>query len=295
MTSVDARKDGTAAAPGRPVLSVPGVRQIVLLAGAVRPTTLMRAIGRSVLDLPLHDGRTVGQRWLDDVAEFAVAAGSADDGGGPSGRPPVRILIDRDSPPPRSTAAGGVDVRADDVEFLGTGGVLQRAAQGCTGRMLIATGGSVLLRSLASIAHELDRANAEVALLAERDGGPTGIMLVECRVLAELRLVGYADFKEQCLPMIAERHAVRVVHSRERAALNIRDTERYLRCLRHLAGDGFAVVEEGASMDPTARLHEAVALRGSRVEARAIVARSVLGRGGVGRGIMTDQTAWSES
>ena len=45
----------------------------------------------------------------------------------------------------------------------------------------------------------------------------------------------------------------------------------------------FALVEPGAEVDPTARLHDAVVLSGGAVEADAVLVRSIVCAGGVVR------------
>ena len=70
------------------------VRQMLLFAGAVRPTPLLKAAARNVLDLPLLDGQTVGTRWLAALEELGAALGIT---------LPLRILTDRKSPAPTST------------------------------------------------------------------------------------------------------------------------------------------------------------------------------------------------
>ena len=66
----------------------------------------------------------------------------------------------------------------------------------------------------------------------------------------------------------------------------------YLRKAGHVAADpfaedwrpAFAIVEEGATVDPAARLHDSVVLRGGRVERGAVLVRSLVCAGGaVGR------------
>ena len=48
---------------------------VVLLGGAIRPTRLSTAIGRSLLDLPLEDGRSMLWHWRDHAMELRRAIG----------------------------------------------------------------------------------------------------------------------------------------------------------------------------------------------------------------------------
>ena len=249
------------------------IGQMLLFAGVVRPTPLLKAARRNVLDLPLSADQTVGQAWVEAHQHVCQALGLA---------APLRVLIDRNSPKPGSMPSGSARVEPDDVAFLGTGGVLRAAAQGHKGLMLVATGGSVLTRPLPDLVGRLIDLDADVALLAEHDGTPTGVMLVAADVMRDMPGAGYMDFKEQCLPKIARHHRVRVAFAEpgERACLPVRDREQYLAALSaRSAGKPFVIVENGADVAPSARLRDAVVLSGARVGQKAVVARSVLGPG----------------
>jgi hypothetical protein len=267
------------------------VRQLLLFAGAVRPTPLLKAAGRNVLDLPLLDGQTVGQRWIAAHGELCQSIGLC---------PPVRVLIDRHNPKPNSMPASGATIEPDDVAFLGTGGVLRAAAKGQDGMMLVATGGSVLTRPLPDVVARLLDLDADVALLAEDDGTPTGVMLVSAAVMRQIPGAGYLDFKEQCLPGIAKQYRVRVAHAPrgERACLPIRNREQYLEALAHQAGGKpFEVVENGAQAESSSRVRDAVVLAGARIGARAVVARSILGPGAIvpPDQVLTDRTVGADA
>lgn len=249
------------------------VGQVLLFAGTVRATPLLKAAGRNVLDLPLFDGQTVGTRWAHARDALCEALGLS---------PALRVLTDHNSPKPASMPQGGASIEPDDVAFLGTGGVLRAAATGVEGMMLVTTGGSVLTTPLPEVVSQLLDLNADVALLAEHDGTPTGVMLVSAAVMRAAPGGGYLDFKEQYLPKIADRYRVRVAFASrgERACLPIRNREQYLEALGHLSGHApFQIVEAGAEVSPSARLRDAVVLSGARLGANAVVARSVLGPG----------------
>lgn len=262
------------------------VRQVLLFAGTVRPTPLLKAAARNVLDLPLLAGESIGQRWIAAHQDLCESIGSS---------PPLRVLIDRNNPKPASMPEGTATIEADDVSFLGTGGVLRAAAKGQDGMMLVATGGGVLTRALPEVVAQLLALKADVAMLAEHDGTPTGVMLVSAAVMREIPGAGYLDFKEQCLPGIAEKHRVRVAIARqgERACLPVRNREQYLESLGYLAGGNpFQVVEEGAEVAADSRVRDAVLLSGARVRTKAVVARSFLGPGAVvpAGQVLTDRT-----
>ncbi len=288
--SAEAANTGSRASGGATMSGASALRQVLLFAGAVRPTPLLKAAGRNVLDLPLlpreREGMTVGQRWIAAHRELCESIGSA---------PPLRVLIDRNSPKPKSMPANEAMIEPDDVAFLGTGGVLRAAAKGQDGMMLVATGGSVLTQSLPDVVSQLLALEADVALLAEADGTPTGVMLVSAAVMREIPGAGYLDFKEQCLPGIAKNHRVRVAHAppAKRACLPIRNREQYLEALTHEAdGEPFQIIEDGAQVASTGRIRDAVVLAGARIGAKAVVARSILGPGAVvpSGQVLTDRT-----
>ncbi len=271
--------------------SAPAIRQMLLFAGAVRATPLLKVAGRNVLDLPLTVDETVGQRWSAAHQQLSDHLGST---------PDLGVLIDRHSPKPASMPSDRSSVEADDVAFLGTGGVLRAAASEREGLMLVATGGGVLTQSLPHLVDQLLGLDADVALLAEHDGRPTGIMLVSAEAMRSIPGSGYLDFKEQCLPKIAEHCRVRVAYTDRgsRASLPIRDREQYLEALGFVHEQApFSIVERGAEVDTSARMREAVVLRGARVGAGAVVGRSVLGPGSVVTAgqVLTDRAVGSST
>jgi hypothetical protein len=97
--------------------------------------------------------------------------------------------------------------------------------------------------------------------------------------------------KEQALPVIASTYDVRVVQCRRPTGLSIRTLSDYIAAMRALyqpiratatdpwAEDWkstFAIVEPGAAVSPSARIHDSVVLAGATVEAGAVVVRSVV-------------------
>lgn len=274
---------------GRPVA-------VVFLAGTLRPTSFQRAIGRSVLDLPLEENRTILDGWLDEIRalpEETLPAGA-----------PVRILVDQRSPLPELAGRTGVTCERDPADYRGTAGVLRDLGGDFdpADRLLVVSAGQVLLEPLSGIVGDLLATDADVALLSHDDGTPGGIFTVRVGALASLPAVGYVDLKEQALPRLAATHRVRVVtrptatgkpvaaradyvaalraHHRRRAGLPPED-----RPFEEDWAPAFRLEEAGAAVAPTAVLHDAVVLAGGRVDRGAVVLRSVVCPGGrVGRG-----------
>lgn len=269
------------------------LRGLILLGGAVRASELSRGLGRSPLDLPVEPGVSLLDLWRAEAAALAESIGAGD--------VHVRVLIDSDAVEPKApapTARVRVSVERDRDEFRGTGGLLRDAcaAYADDDWVLIANANQVLLEPLAAQAGALAATGGDVALVAHDDGAPVGVMLVRAGVTRTIRERGFVDFKEQALPRLAERFDVRV-RSRPRAtAATIRTLDGYIDAVRAhhrlLAGrpasEGpaaedwirtFAIVEAGASVDPSARVHDAVILAGGVVGARAVVVRSLVGPG----------------
>lgn len=272
------------------------LRAVVLLGGSVRASQFAAGIGRPVFDLPLGEGLSILDIWSREVASLAGEAGAPD--------LRMRVMVDRaaaelavrDQRPDRSAA-----VETDPFEYRGTGGVLRdvAAAHEDDDLLLAGTAAQLLTRPLAELVEALGNTRADVAVLSQRDGTPTGLFLVRCGTLRTLPAAGFVDFKEQALPSIAAAHRVAVWEA-NRVALPIRNLTDYLSALRwhhrsaaerlseadpfgERLSPVFGFAEAGAEVHPTAKLHDSVVLAGGRVEAGAIVVRSVVCPGGIAR------------
>jgi hypothetical protein len=195
----------------------------------------------------------------------------------------------------------GLRVERDPLEYRGTGGLLRDLSLRYEEQdyLLVASGAQVLTEPLESATSALATEGRDLALLAHDDGTPSGLMWVRCGCLRAVPEVGFVDMKEQALPQIARRHHVAVLR-RPPIGLGIQTPAEYLAAVRthHLRknrdarlGDPFAedwwpaftLVEQGAEVDPSARVHDSVVLRGGRVQRRAVVVRSLIGPADVAR------------
>ena len=272
------------------------LRAVVLLGGKVRPGAFDTRIGRSLLDLPLDGGgETILAQWLRHTRDLADRLGLKE--------LPVRVTVSGHSPEPRAGVEAGVDfaVEKDSGEYRGTGGVLRDLAQKYDDDDLILVGNAaqVLLDPLAAVAVAMAHKRAGVALVAHRDGTPSGLMLVRVGALRLIQPVGFVDMKEQALPLIAKEFDVKVITARRPTGLPVRSTADYIAALRayHRCGGreavtsgrrcdvdplaetwkhAFAIVEPGASVAPTARVHDSVILAGGSLEPGAVAVRSVV-------------------
>lgn len=273
-----------------------GLAEALVLAGQVRPTALTTAIHRSLLDLPTVAGVSLLAHWqrhFDDLRNDLVLNGCR-----------VRVLVDQSTPLPSQVRNGpsSVSIERDPRPLRGTGGLLRDVAAALDPKsyLLVAHGPQLLIRPLSSLVQLLAEARADVAILSVGKDRPCGLMLVCCAALSTISEVGFVDLREQALPQIAMTHSVRIVPVPYDALLPTRTREDYLRALRVQAAidkgldvaalddpyaesweTSFAVIEDGASVHPSARIHDSVILAGARVGRDAVVAYSVIGPGGV--------------
>lgn len=276
------------------------LRALVLLGGSVRPGRLSSSIGRPVFDLPHRVGYTILDGWRREAMSLSRLSGG--------NAVPVRVMLDRAAsytPSPASQTAIGlaqVQVERDPFDYRGTGGVLRDLAAGYADDdlLVVANAAQVMLSSLAQVVEDMAETNGDVSIASNLDGTASGLLLVRCMSLRELPANGFVDMKEQALPAIAKRHRVTVVHCEEPAAVPVRSLADYIDALRRnhrgaagkaAAADPFAedwdssfgIAEDGALVDPSARLHDSVVLRGGRVEADAVLVHSIVCPGGVVR------------
>jgi N-acetylglucosaminyldiphosphoundecaprenol N-acetyl-beta-D-mannosaminyltransferase len=278
------------------------LRALVLLGGSVRTTELSGAAQRAVLDLPLDHSGSILNHWLNQAAEVARWASLE--------KLPVRVKVNQNAIEPSSADIrhyGSFRVERDLSEYRGTGGVLHDLAADYDDEdlVLVANAAQVLLDPLMAITAALVRKGGDVSVVSHEDGTPSGMMLFKCKTLRLIPPRGYVDMKEQGLPLIAQQYDVRVMRRRRPTGLPIRSLADYVQALRFYHrekggtnasadplsedwGPTFALVEDGASVDGSARVHDSIVLRGARVEPGAIIVRSLICPGVV---VPRDRTA----
>ncbi len=271
------------------------LKGVMVLSGSVRPTPLSSAIGRSILDLPLEDGRSLLTHWHSQVRDLRRSIGATE--------LPLVVMVDKFSPiplPPPRQAQVPIRIERDRSAYRGTGGVLRDFALDFEDDdfILVASAAQALIRPLPELSEMLSESAADISFIAPRDETPSGMMLIRCKALRVIAGAGYVDLKEQALPEIAKRFDVRPLHLPTAVSLPMRSLNEYLAALqyRHRLADresagarpfaeeqcrSFSVIEKGAVVHPTARIHDAVVLRNARVGADAVVVRSVVCPGGV--------------
>ena len=287
------------ARPGGVAASLHRLRALILLAGSVRPGRLATSIGRPLFMLPQEADCTILDAWRREAAKLGGYLGI--------GALNVRVMIDRATPSPKEQPAAGADlaparIERDPMGYRGTGGVLHDLAADFADDdlLLVANASQVLLEPLTGLVCDLAGAGADVSIISHEDGTASGLMLLRCAALRNLPAVGFIDMKEQALPGIAASHRVTVVKRASATAVPVRLLSGYVQALRHLHRrlegkslasspfeemwePSFAIVEKGAEVDGSVRLHDSVVLTGGRVEAGAVVVHSVVCPGGVVR------------
>lgn len=275
------------------------LQAVVMLAGSVRANQLRKATGRSPLEMPVSVNRTVLHEWCDQLDLVAQRAGLQD--------LPVRIMVDQSAQldtAGRDTHHLSLRVERDPSAYRGTGGLLSDLAReyGDDARLLVLHGSQLPFAPIAESLEEHANAAADVTIVAEPDGTPSGIMLLRCGCLRAINPVGFVDLNEQAMPEIAKRFDVRVARTPRPTTRSLRTLSSYLETLRiyhhqrtgRLIDDSpfaedwqasFAVIEGGTIIDDQAIVHDSVVLSGARVEPGAVVVRSVVCPGAVvGRG-----------
>ncbi len=267
------------------------LRAVVLLGGSIRPSRMSLALSRSPLDLPLEDGRSILWHWRDHAVELRRLIGLEDLS--------VRVMVDHLSIQPTAPSRGTkvrVTVERDALQYRGTAGVLRDLAENYYDGdyILVANAGQALLTPLADLAMALAAPKADVTLVSHVDGSPSGLMLIRCEALRQVAATGYVDMKEQALPFLATQFNIRHLPYTYPTGMPIRTRSEYVAAIQHryrlhlgkpvsndpFAEDcrpSFAIIEEGASVHPSAKVHDAVILSGSHVGPGALVVRSVVG------------------
>lgn len=297
MSGIEAPRTGRPV--GVDIDSIARLKAVILLGGSVRPTLFQTSIRRSILDMPADADFTILGYWLQQVGELARLIGKR--------MIPVKVMVDQSAPMPTlfasrlpSEVTDAVELERDPLELRGTGGVLHDLSDhyGDDDVLLVASARQLLIEPLPSLVAAIASRGGDVNVVCHEDGIPSGIMLVRCACLRKIARIGYVDMKEQALPQIARDHSVGVLRRAWATGLPLRSLPEYVESVRvhHriLRGQSitddidasawrstFAVVEAGADVDPGARLHDAIVLRGARVEADTVVARSVVAGGGV--------------
>lgn len=264
------------------------LRAVILLSGTLRVTPFGQAVARSHLDLPLDADQSILAGWRTAAHNLAERCGL--------NAIALRVLLNQRAARPVSATATSqvrLTLEEDQRPLRGTAGVLRDAIEDYDDNdlLLVANGAQAMLRPLDELVTAMTQRGGDVCLAANDDGTPCGFMLIRCAALRGVAQRGFVDMKEQALPAIARRHAVRVLPCDPPAGMPVRTLPDYIRALRwrhHGGGAGafaetwqcsFSIAEPTANVHPTARIHDSVVLGGTSVGAHAVIVQSVIGPG----------------
>lgn len=282
--------------PGR---GLSDVRAVILLAGQVGRSPLADGAGRSLLDLPVGDGRRLIDLWAEQLEECAGVHGLE--------RIAVCISVDRGGRMPElltRAASSRVDfsLMRDPTEYRGTAGVVSDLTRSYDGssRVIVAAASQVMREPFARVVADLARHDEAVSIVPYKGGELAGAFLLRCARLHDVAEVGFVDLKEQAIPGARGHGPLLAVHREAGASLPIRTLEEYIDALRAIhavapaegrqpAADpfaetwepAFAIVEPGAQVGDGAFLQDSVVLAGAVVGRGAILARSLVCSGAV--------------
>lgn len=272
-------------------LAIRRLRAVVLLGGAVRRTVFHDGIARPTMMLPLPSSQRLIDLWAEALTQIHEAFEL----------PTLncQIVVDRpidianELPHPDGVV---FSVQADPSEFRGTGGLLADIAFGFDAQdyLLVAPAATLPPSDLIATVRAAARIGTDVSILIDSAGRPLDLFLVRCGALNEIPRIGFIDFKEQGIPLVAKRHAVGIARCKSSIRPSARTAAGYLDLLRDLSIDqpgvkepfaerwsrAFGIVEEGAEVASSACLHDSVVLNGGTVGSGATVARSIICAGG---------------
>lgn len=242
-----------------------------------------------MLNMPVAVGQTLLSLWARECE--ALAAACAID------ELPLSIHVDATSAPPAVVRGNAVvpHVEVDRSEFRGTGGILRDLSDRfrADDLMLVASAHQLVFQPITDLFSALAVALGDIAMIVCDDGTPCSLSLVRCGTLRALPARGFIDFKEQALPALSRAHPIRVIQFPGGTTWPLRTLESYITGLRMLHGprrDGqpvldpfaedwkpaFSICEPGAVVEPSARIHDSVVLKGAHVGQGAMIVRSVL-------------------
>jgi NDP-sugar pyrophosphorylase family protein len=275
----------------------------VLLAGGLRPSPLVLATGRNILDLYATEMRSNLDVWLARLE--------------PLGKMPVRVVHGGDTPAPMTPTRDAwpdLTIERDPAGFRGPGGVIRDLSVDYPGESTVLVGEASRFVScdISELVREHRRKNADATVGMNSDGSPAGVIAIRRSALDYIGPVGFVDLKEQWLTKVISSGGAVVAHPlRGAGAMLLRTRSDLLAAARvacgkvqgapviepvflHAGGpqaadtsddtipnsqNGFSVICAGARVASSAFIHDAVVMPGAEVGERAIVVRSIIAPG----------------
>jgi len=241
----------------------------ILLAGGLRPSPLVRATGRSVLDLSLTPERTVLDCWVDRLTETARDI-------------PIRVVHDAilPAPWPGKHTDGRVLIEKEPKSLRGPAGVIGDLCRGYDARqcVIVAEAARYMGCSLRPLIAEHRRLGADITVAANADGTPAGVYAIRVGSLDLVPAVGFMDLKEQWLRRAVDAGLdVRVHELEQPGTLPLRTRRQFLRAVAvaNAAMDA-PVLCHGSRVAAGATVTGSVIMPGATVESDAVVVRSIV-------------------
>lgn len=272
-------------------LSPSAVAACVLLAGGLRPSALVLATGRNVLDLFATESRSVLDIWLTRLSALGAF--------------PVRVVYGGENPapttPPRENWPG-LTFEPEPHGYRGPAGILRDLCADYPGESTVLVGEAARFVSceIGELLREHRRRNADATLGMNADGSPAGVFAIRRSALDCVGRVGFMDLKEQWLNKVLSSGGSVYAHElRGAGALPLRSRTELLDAARvasglsrpehsfapvsHVRGErsatGATIVCAGARVASSAILHDAVVMPGAEVGEDAVVVRSIVAPG----------------
>ncbi len=281
-------------------LHTPGaIAACVLLAGGLRPSPLVMATGRNILDLYTTETRSNLDVWLARLE--------------PLGAMPVRVVYGGEAPAPTTPTRDswpGLTIEKDPEGYRGPAGLVRDLCRDYPGESTVLVGEASRFVScdISELVREHRRKNADATVGMNSDGSPAGIFAIRRSALDLVGPVGFVDLKEQWLTkVISSGGEVRAHALRGAGAMILRNRSDLLDAARVACGvgvgapsiepvflnhgsddanapsggdqGGFSVICTGARVASSAFIHDAIVMPGAEVGERAIVVRSVIAPG----------------
>ncbi|MEM1329459.1 MAG: hypothetical protein AAGG07_02740 [Planctomycetota bacterium] len=267
----------------------------VLLAGGPRPSELLRATGRSTLDLHVTSERTVLENWVERLGELGVQG-------------PDRLVVVHDTRTPTPSAPGlepapgfpEVEIIRERADFRGPAGLCRDVCDELGGDevVLVAEAARYVSQELGPMLRTHDLRDADVTVGRNPDQTPSGVFMLRRKTLDLVPSVGFTDLKEQWLGSVLENGFAVWAHTFDAPGMMQLRTRRQLLRAGSLAcgrlfctRDGvirvpaaearaWSVVAPGAEVSGRAAVLDSIVMPGAVVAEGAVVARSVVCPGG---------------
>ena len=270
---------------------------VVMLAGGLQPSPLMRQLEIPLLCLPLGPQGTLLGAWL---ATIGRTPGCTD----------VRIVVNTENDAQTIRCLGDTDVpdngadvaiSTEPASWRGTGGLLRDLTRDVSGDSVVVAVEAHCLppASLEPLLQGLEDDETDAVVGAGPDSEPAGLYAFKGDAISSIPSLGYFDLKEQLFPNLSDRGRPARLVRMGRRVIRVRERSGYLAAVRASLAEtgprcspqatvsplariaGPCIIEPDAVIEAGAVVNESVVLAGALVCRRAVVSRSVVARGAV--------------